>query len=163
MTYAQASEILDGILGVVSSHRVVLKVLEQIPFVFWIKNDKLEMVYLTPLYEQKYLSPRGYSREDYLGNDDFSVWPQEIAENYRNNDWEVMKKGEPYVFEETVIVKGKEIKETFVKWVLMIDGKKYYAGQQIGGDISIFINAFHDLKKQPLRNGDDNNEKRNKN
>lgn len=84
-----------------------------IPLPMWLKDNKGKMVFFNEYYEDMFLISRGYTRNDYLGNDDFSVWSEEIAKAFISNDEEVIrtkkhirkiekledKNGEPYYAE----------------------------------------------------------------
>lgn len=62
-----------------------------IPLPVWMKDTEGKMVFLNDVYEKEFLLPRGYSINDYLGKNDYSVWPEEIADAFIKNDKEVMR------------------------------------------------------------------------
>lgn len=67
------------------------RVLTAVPM--WCKDATGKITYLNDAYEQVCLSPRGYSRGDYLHKNDFAVWPADIAAQFRAHDREVVRKG----------------------------------------------------------------------
>lgn len=74
-----------------------------IPLAMWMKDTDGKMVFLNSIYEELFLSPRGYSMNDYLGKNDYAVWPNEIAKAFMANDKKVIRtKKHQTVIEELV-------------------------------------------------------------
>lgn len=120
------------------TRNIIFEVLKQIPLVFCVKDMDFKMVFLSKAYEDEYLLPRGYTVNDYIGRDDFSVWPEEIANNFRENDikeLENFKNNETpdhIEFHEKVIGKEGEVIRLFRKFILRINGGIYIALLQVG-------------------------------
>lgn len=53
------------------------------------------MVEVSPSYENKFLTVFGLALGDYLGRSDFMVWPEEIAQEFFNEDLYVARTGIP--------------------------------------------------------------------
>lgn len=62
-----------------------------IPLPMWMKDKEGKMMFLNDHYEDAFLIPRGYTMNDYIGNDDTSVWSDEVAKEFIKNDKEVMR------------------------------------------------------------------------
>ncbi|REJ65735.1 MAG: PAS domain S-box protein [Planctomycetota bacterium] len=68
------------------------------PTIAWMKDSQGHYVYLSRTYEQRF----GVELADWCGKTDFDIWPQEIADNFRRNDQQVLATGEVLeVVEET--------------------------------------------------------------
>lgn len=71
-----------------------------LPIPQWIKDDSGRLLLINRVYEEVFLKPRGYTKDDYRYDSD--VWPQEIAKAYRTNDMWVMINNSPWVGVEPV-------------------------------------------------------------
>lgn len=71
-----------------------------IPLPIWLKDTNGVMLYLNDEYERRILQPIGLTKEDYIGRTDFDVWDKHIAQNFVNNDLEVMRRKKPVEFDE---------------------------------------------------------------
>lgn len=67
-----------------------------LPAAVWSKDLDGEVLYVNDLYEELFLTPRGYSKEDYVGHNDFNVWPEEVAEQFRKHDAQVILTNETF-------------------------------------------------------------------
>lgn len=73
------------------------------PIPMWIKDNNGRVLSANKAYEDLFLKPRGYTLMDYVNKDDFSVWPKDIADEFRLNDQRVHKDGKVWDGEETVV------------------------------------------------------------
>lgn len=74
---------------------VTAAIATDLPLPMWIKDMNGKMLYLNDEYEKIFLIPRGVRALNYIGNDDFSVWPKKIAEEFRKNDVEAFNSSHP--------------------------------------------------------------------
>lgn len=86
-----------------------------LPLPMWMKNEKLVLDYINDEYERVFLSPRGLKKEDYLGKSDFEVWPEKVAEMFREHDAEVLKTGTSFNGREDVVDENGKV----TKWRVM--------------------------------------------
>lgn len=104
-------------------HKIALyeSTTRDLPLPMWIKDSSGKVLDCNPTYELTFLAPNGKRSRDYIGNTDADVYPADIAEEYRNNDYEVWSTGNTWVGTETV-----QIGENRFQWRIM----KYvrYAG-----------------------------------
>lgn len=58
------------------------------PIPIWVKNadEDFRMEWLNLAYVDTFLRPYGLVAGDYLGKNDYSVWPQDIADEFRKHD-----------------------------------------------------------------------------
>lgn len=59
---------------------------QNIPIPIWLKDTNGVMLSLNPAYEEIFLLPRNLTKEDYIGNTDYDVWPKKIADVFSEND-----------------------------------------------------------------------------
>lgn len=52
---------------------IAFEVLDAMPLIFWIKKYDFSMHYCTKQYEEVYLTPRGFAREEYYESGDFKI------------------------------------------------------------------------------------------
>lgn len=64
----------------------------------WMKNPEGVMIWINKAYEKTY----GISKLRYEGSTDFEVWPEEVAQQFRDNDLTVLAKKEPITVTETI-------------------------------------------------------------
>ena len=57
--------------------------------VAWMKDAEGRYVYLSPSFERRF----GVRLEDSIGKTDFELWPQKVAEQFRENDAAVLRQG----------------------------------------------------------------------
>ena len=81
------------------------------PFPTWLKDTEGTMLFLNEAYENIFLQPQGLSAADYIGNNDFDIWPEDVAKNYKLHDRHVMKAGKPVEFLEKIVSKDGSINE----------------------------------------------------
>lgn len=67
-----------------------------VPLPVWFKNLDGILLYANLEYEKMFLTPRGFSLGDYIGNTDFQIWPEEVALEFKHNDDLVCNSGKPY-------------------------------------------------------------------
>lgn len=142
----EAKSVINDIKVLLDSYKVVYDILDQLPVVLSIKNEKLETVYCTRFFALKYLYNRGFNRSDYYGHSDYEVFPTEMAFMYVKNDKAVLKTEAAEIFEEPVIVDRKRIIEKFVKLVLLINKEKHVVSMQVSGDEQLFLKYFNELQ-----------------
>lgn len=93
------------------------------PFPAWFKDLSGKVISANLSYETLYLTPRGYSLFDYVGNDDYAVWPKDIADRFRANDQKVFREDQMIVFEEELeISSGVRERYWFIKYPRYING-----------------------------------------
>lgn len=105
-------------LGILKTNLIVMQASsDSAPFAAWMKNTDGKMIFVNAKYEAKFLLCRGFTKEDYLGKDDYAVWPKEVADSFRKNDAMVLRDGRLYDFYEDVETcdRGTE-RLRFVKW-----------------------------------------------
>lgn len=66
------------------------------PMVAFVKDAEGRLLYYNRLFAERFK----ITREDWLGKDDFQIWPREFAEKFRATDLSVLKSGSPVVAEE---------------------------------------------------------------
>lgn len=95
------------------------------PIPAWIKDASGRVLSCNTAYEQAFLTPRGYTMSDYVGHDDFAVWPTNIAEDFRENDEMVRKTRTVWIGEENIENgDGTVTKTRIIKYPRMIPGHK---------------------------------------
>jgi hypothetical protein len=62
-----------------------------LPLPMWMKDTKGTMIFLNDYYEDALLAPMSHSMRDYLGKNDYAIWPKDIAEKSISNDKAVMR------------------------------------------------------------------------
>lgn len=101
------------------------------PAIAWMKDEEGRYVYASQMCEKIFRISA-----DCIGKTDYELWPPEIAERFRDNDREVLNKGEPIqVIEENVDSDGKLHHWLNSKFPFRdAAGKRYVGG--IGVDIT---------------------------
>lgn len=61
------------------------------PAIAWMKDDQGRHVYLNKAYEKRF----GVTLDEWYGKTDFELWPQNIAQNFWENDQAVLASGKP--------------------------------------------------------------------
>jgi hypothetical protein len=79
---------------------------DTVPFATWFKNEHLIMERLSKKYIHNFLTPRGYQAGDYIGKTDHSVWPDDIAKSYQENDRKVLRTQKTWIGLETLHTNG---------------------------------------------------------
>jgi len=72
------------------------------PFPVWMVNMRHEYDYISPLYEEIFLKPRGKTAEECLGKNLYDVWEKELADAFISHNKKVMESGDIYNGIETV-------------------------------------------------------------
>ncbi|GIV82560.1 MAG: hypothetical protein KatS3mg051_1914 [Anaerolineae bacterium] len=67
---------------------------QDLPLPMWLKDRDGRMLALNTEYEREFLIPRGYTRDDYIGQYDSAVWPEGIANIFADNDRYVVRTGD---------------------------------------------------------------------
>lgn len=93
------------------------------PYPAWLKDASGKILFANKAYADAFLTPRGYTLSDYVGHDDYAVWPRHMANEFRMNDAIVMRTRQHVVVKEKVLV-GEENEETmlFVKYPRFLGG-----------------------------------------
>lgn len=108
----------------------------------WMKDEEGRYVYLNKPFENHF----GVRLEDWRGKTDFDVWPQEIAEEFRRNDQEVLRSGQPReVIEHTLIANGRD-RTWLTSKFLFRDG----SGRTFVGGIGFDITERKELEREVL-------------
>lgn len=139
-----AKKVLEKLADLAITENELRLIFDQMPFLFWYKDERLRMVYCTRFYNEILLKPRGYDREkDYYGNTDYAVHSDDIAKAYQEHDREVLKDGRPITFKEKVMINSDTIEMHFIKYPKIINGKNFIAG--IGIMPTQYVLKYHDL------------------
>ena len=113
-----------------------------LPAAVWSKDLDGVVLYCNDLYEELFLTPRGYTALDYVGRDDFSVWPDEIARQFRKHDAQVLLTGEIFYGVELV----EEGDGERHPWII-VKHPRYRHGIKSGvGGFAIPMNRFPNAK-----------------
>ena len=129
--YCEQIDTIKTEIDRLESMTLIVKILDAIPIPIWFKTEKSIMKFVNRSYEQRYLTPRGYKREDYIGKDDFAVWSPDIAEAFRDNDEACLVANASIFFDEEIIEEnGERVRQHFIKFPINIEGKLYVAGMR---------------------------------
>lgn len=77
-----------------------------LPLPQWLKDTNGVMLALNKAYEDYFLTPISKSSADYIGANDYQIWPADIADNLFANDREVMRLRKPIRRKEIMKVNG---------------------------------------------------------
>lgn len=131
LTFAEQIEEIKKTIDGIDGMFVVVKILNAIPVPIWFKTKQSIMTFMNDAYEDQYLKPRGYTREDYIGQSDDAVWDEDIAEAFRDNDEACIISGKPIFFDEEIMQEGTQrVRHYFVKFPIKIDNEIYIAGMR---------------------------------
>ena len=87
------------------------------PFPVWMVNMRHEYDYISPLYEEIFLKPRGKTAEECLGKNLYDVWEKELADAFISHNKKVMESGDIYNGIETVTDRsGSQKQWQVLKW-----------------------------------------------
>jgi PAS domain-containing protein len=87
------------------------------PFPVWMVNMRHEYDYISPLYEEIFLRPRGKTAEECLGKNLYDVWEKELADAFISHNKKVMESGNIYNGIETVTDRsGSQKQWQVLKW-----------------------------------------------
>ena len=87
------------------------------PFPVWMVNMRHEYDYISPLYEEIFLRPRGKTAEECLGKNLYDVWEKELADAFISHNKKVMESGDIYNGIETVTDRsGSQKQWQVLKW-----------------------------------------------
>lgn len=87
------------------------------PFPVWMVNMRHEYDYISPLYEEIFLKPRGKTAEECLGKNLYDVWEKELADTFISHNKKVMESGDIYNGIETVTDRsGSQKQWQVLKW-----------------------------------------------
>jgi len=92
-------DLQNKILLMESSH-------SDLPLPQWLKDTNGVMLAVNKAFEDYFLTPIGKTAGDYLGNNDFHVWPTDVAERLFANDREVMRRRKPVRHKEIMKING---------------------------------------------------------
>lgn len=81
-------------------------ILDNLPFMTWLKDDQGRFIAVN----EPYSKTCGYSADVLIGKTDLDIWPEELAEMYRKDDFEVMQSRSQKIIEEPIAT------EEGVKW-----------------------------------------------
>lgn len=95
-----------------------------LPLPMWMKDVNGEMIFLNDHYEEEFLIPRGYSTVDYVGKNDYSVWPDAIAKAFVSHDKETIKRRQSRRYIEILEdSKGEKVFAEVLKYPRMLDNR----------------------------------------
>lgn len=87
------------------------------PFPVWMVNMRHEYDYISPLYEEIFLKPKGKTADECLGVNLYDVWEKEIADTFVNHNRAVMESGDVFNGSEMVTDQtGKAHEWQILKW-----------------------------------------------
>jgi PAS domain S-box-containing protein len=99
--------------------------IESVPFPMWIKNAQFEMVRMNTAYTAVF----GITKQEYIGFNDYDVYPKEIADQYRLNDQLVLNSNRSITLEEYVLLSdGTRVKMRIYKFRVLLYGDVYGLG-----------------------------------
>lgn len=81
------------------------------PFPQWMKGVNGEMLIMNKAYEQMFLRPIGKFINDYIGKKDQDIWPQHLADEYKDNDDWVIRTGQVWQGYEVILDENKKEKK----------------------------------------------------
>ena len=84
--------------GEFESKMHLLAILDNMPFMAWYKDNKCRFIAVN----QPFADSLGKTKEEIIGKTDFDIWPYELALNYTNEDYEVMRTKEKKTFDEQI-------------------------------------------------------------
>lgn len=128
---------------VVDSNVLFQAFMDNSPLVGYMKDAQGRMLYYNRLFAERF----AITREEWIGKDDFEIWPEEFAKGFRAVDLDVLKGGELRITEET----SPGPADTTLHWRSYkfpfdgASGDRLLAGMSL--DISIEKNAEIALKK----------------
>lgn len=76
----------------------LLVFMEAMPFMVWYKDNEGRFIYVNELFAKGC----GRSQSEIIGKTDFDIWPEALAQAYRDDDLKVMKSGEKQTIEEII-------------------------------------------------------------
>lgn len=100
--------------------------MENSPAIAWMKDEEGRHVFVNRSFQMYH----GLKLENVLGKTDFDVWPEDVAQKFRENDLAVLSSGRTVeVFEETVDAKGVHSHWQNIKFIVTdASGMRYVAG-----------------------------------
>ena len=85
-----------------------------IPLPSWLKDIDGTMLAVNDAYERYFLIPNGFSKSDYVGQTDFDVWNEEVAQQYIDNDILVLQSEKKIWFgRELIIIKNVDVSDNW--------------------------------------------------
>lgn len=116
----------------VKEMKLLFELIDQTSLIMWIKNDTLEMLWCSKMYEEIYLKPRGLCRsKDYYNKSDYSTWPEDLAKKFRMHDRETIDKSEEIEYREKVLINGEKVEKIFKKCPVQVGQFYGIVGWQI--------------------------------
>jgi PAS domain-containing protein len=98
--------------------------LKSLPLPAWHKGIDGKMVWIN----EEYVNIFDVKKEDYIGHSDYDIWPSVLADEFRDNDNDIIKEGKAFIFmEKSVDKEGKE--SSLIVWKFPI---KNVLGKIIG-------------------------------
>lgn len=129
---------IDNLNNVISNMSFKIKVLESakfsIPYPMWIKGSDGRIISINNEYELFFLKPKGLSSVNYIGKTDYDLWPDDIASQYRANDFKVLTNNKPFLGAENIPnILGKNDIWIIVKYPIDLIGTDSDQLKAIGG------------------------------
>jgi PAS domain S-box-containing protein len=108
----------------------------------WMKNEQGGYAYMNKAYEAHF----GLRPEEWRGKTDFEIWPREVAEQFRRNDQEVLRSGQPReVVEHTPGAQGRRR-----TWLTFKFPFRDRSGRLYSGGIAFDITERKELEREVL-------------
>lgn len=85
------------------SHSLLKTTLNNLPFMAWLKDEEGRF----KIVNEPYAEACNLSIDEIIGKTDLDIWSKELAEDYRADDFEIMKTEKRKTIEENIIFQGK--------------------------------------------------------
>ena len=102
---------------------------DSMPVPIWIKDRAGNFLFVNVPYEQKFLSHLGHSQASVLNTHQSDIFPPHIAQEYAENDAEILATGQVFDDRETwVNADGEEERGRFIKYPISIGSVRFGTG-----------------------------------
>jgi diguanylate cyclase (GGDEF)-like protein/PAS domain S-box-containing protein len=112
--------------------------MDHLPVCAWVKNEEGRHEFLNRVYAEK------FGIREWLGKRDEDLWPQELAQRFRESDLQVGRTGQSMVYEQTVARPGAEEGYWLVHKFPFRDG----AGRRLTGGVALDITERRHLEER---------------
>lgn len=91
------------------------------PMPAWIKGPAPNNTFVMIQVNAEFTARYGKTQQEYVGETDYKVWPEDLAAAYQEIDREVVRTGTPAITQETTIIDGQRVSETSIKFRIMLE------------------------------------------
>jgi len=123
----------------------------QIPW--WVKryDSKLNLFImhdLNDVYESRFIIPNNFTKSDYIGSNDYLIWPHDVAKRFEEHDWEAFNARSTVVFEEQYAIRETMYTEIFLKSYVcdQITEEEFIVGVSLNVPLINFEKTDHETK-----------------